>query len=126
MNLALNKITIPILTLVILTLATLARAKSSESWYQKVWCDGMNGKIEYRLKDGQRIDCLTDQYAIEVEFARKWPEAVGQSLNYSMLTGKIAGIVLILKTVEDQTHWQRLLAVIKHYKLPIKVWRLGP
>ena len=126
MNLALDKIARLILILIILTLATMARAKPSESWYQQVWCEGMNGKIEYRLKDGQRIDCLTDQYSIEVEFARKWPEAIGQSLNYSMLTGKKAGIVLILKTVEEQTHWQRLLAVIKHYKLPIKVWRLGP
>lgn len=114
------------LALTMSALATMSQAQPSESWYQQVWCEGMDGKVEHRLKDGRRIDCLTEQYAIEIEFARKWPEAIGQSLNYSMLTGKKAGIVLILKTAEDHAHWQRLLTVIKHYALPIKVWKLGP
>ena len=65
-------------------------AAPSESWYQDVWCLGKGGEVEHRLKDGRRID-LTKTHAIEVEFARKWPEAVEQSLDYSMLTGKQAG-----------------------------------
>ncbi|MGI2027843.1 hypothetical protein [Endozoicomonas acroporae] len=126
MTTALNRMTGSILALTISASAAVSRAQPSESWYQQVWCEGMDGKVEHRLKDGRRIDCLTDQYAIEIEFARKWPEAIGQSLNYSMLTGKQAGIVLILKTAEDQSHWQRLKTVIKHYTLPIKAWQLGP
>ncbi|USE37798.1 hypothetical protein [Endozoicomonas sp. SCSIO W0465] len=122
----LNKITTPIFALIMATSPTVIRAQPAESWYQQVWCEGMDGKIEHRLPDGRRIDCLTDQYAIEIEFARKWQEAIGQSLNYSMLTGKKAGIVLVLKATEDQTHWQQLLTVIEHYTLPIKVWKLGP
>ncbi len=126
MTTALNRMTGSILALTISASAAVSRAQPSESWYQQVWCEGMDGKVEHRLKDGRRIDCLTDQYAIEIEFARKWPEAIGQSLNYSMLTGKKAGIVLILKTAEEHSHWQRLKTVIKHYTLPIKVWKLGP
>ncbi|WP_257294866.1 hypothetical protein [Endozoicomonas sp. YOMI1] len=126
MTKALNKIASPILALTMSASAAVSRAQPSESWYQQVWCEGMDGKVEHRLKDGRRIDCLTVQYAIEIEFARKWPEAIGQSLNYSMLTGKKAGIVLILKKAEDQAHWQRLQTVIKHYTLPIKIWKLGP
>lgn len=104
----------------------MVNAAPAEAWYQKVWCEGMGGEVEYRLKNGQRIDCLTHSYAIEIEFAPKWPEAIGQSLNYSFLTGKKPGIVLVLKTHQDHTHWQRLQSLIKNYDLPIKLWKLGP
>ena len=97
-----------------------------EAWYQDVWCRGMTGQIEVRINDGRRIDCLTDSHAIEFEFARKWPEAIGQSLEYSMLTGKSAGIVLVLRRGEDLSHWQRLNAVVKYYRLPIRLWKMGP
>ena len=78
------------------------------------------------MNDGRRIDCLTGSHAIEFEFARKWPEAIGQSLEYSMLTGKSAGIVLVLRRSLDQAYWQRLNAVVSHYRLPIRLWKLGP
>lgn len=101
-------------------------AAESEHWYQEVWCKGMSGEVEHRLKDGRRIDCLTKSHAIEVEFAHKWPEAIGQSLDYSMLTGKDAGIVLIIRKQSDLQHWDRLNKVITHYQLPVKLWKLGP
>ncbi|WP_330925162.1 hypothetical protein [Candidatus Sororendozoicomonas aggregata] len=100
--------------------------KQKEHWYQEVWCQGKGGKVEYKLKDGRRVDCLTDTHAIEMEFARNWPEAIGQSLDYSMLTTKQAGIVLILQSDKDETHWQRMNQLINHYQLPITVWKLGP
>ena len=101
-------------------------AAPSESWYQDVWCLGKGGEVEHRLDDGRRIDCLTQTHAIEVEFARKWPEAVGQSLDYSMLTGKQAGVVLVVRKKDELIHWQRLNNLIQHYQLPITTWRLGP
>ena len=103
-----------------------AGAGEVEAWYQDVWCRGMAGQVEVRMNDGRRIDCLTDSHAIEFEFARKWPEAIGQSLEYSMLTGKSAGIVLVLRRSGDQAFWQRLNAVVSHYQLPIRLWKLGP
>ena len=109
-----------------LLVSSVASATQREHWYQDVWCKGMGGKVEHRLKDGRRIDCLTDTYAIEVEFAHKWPEAVGQSLDYSMLTGKQAGIVLIIKKTDTIDHWHRLNKLVDHYQLPIKLWKLGP
>ena len=36
------------------------------------------------MPDGTRCDILTDTHAIEVDFADKWAEAIGQSLNYAM------------------------------------------
>ena len=36
------------------------------------------------MPDGARCDILTETHAIEVDFADKWAEAFGQSLNYAM------------------------------------------
>ncbi|MRI32987.1 hypothetical protein EOPP23_08310 [Endozoicomonas sp. OPT23] len=114
------------LTLTITLLSSTLHAGEKEIWYQKVWCEGKGGKVEHKLKDGRRVDCLTKSYAIEMDFASKWQEAIGQSLDYAMLTGKKAGIVLILNKDTDMAHWQRLKRVVRHYKLPIRTWRLGP
>lgn len=102
----------------------LSIAAPNEHWYQDVWCKGMKGEVEYRLDDGRRIDCLTDTHAIEVEFANKWPEAIGQALAYSMLTQKTAGIVLIIRKPSDHQSWSRLQEVIHYYQLPIRIWKL--
>jgi len=115
-----------LLPVIALLLAGHSSGAQVESWYQDVWCRGMAGQVEVRMDDGRRIDCLTDSHAIEFEFARKWPEAIGQSLEYSMLTGKSAGIVLVLRRSEDEAYWQRLNAVVRHYRLPIRLWKMGP
>ncbi|MGY0216941.1 hypothetical protein ACWJJH_06080 [Endozoicomonadaceae bacterium StTr2] len=107
-------------------IAVSVSAGPREQWYQSVWCDGKGGKSEVLLEDHRRIDCLTDTHAIEVEFARKWPEAIGQSLGYARSTGRQAGIVLVLKKPGDEAYWNEMNAVIDHFKLPITVWKLGP
>ena len=63
-----------------------------EKYYQDIWCIDQGGQTEYRLPDKTRCDCLTDTHAVEVDFARKFYEALGQSLYYSMQTGKRAGM----------------------------------
>ena len=49
----------------------------------------------------------------EVDFAGKWAEAIGQSLHYSRMTGKRAGILLIMLAPKDQKYLERLLNVIR-------------
>lgn len=71
-----------------------ARHKMPEKWYQQQFCGGAQ---EVRLSDGTRVDCLTDEYAVEFDFAPKWAEAVGQSLYYAQKTKKKPGIVLIVE-----------------------------
>lgn len=51
---------------------------------------------EYELSDKTRVDCLTDKYAIEYDFANKKYEAVGQALHYAVMTGKQPKVVLII------------------------------
>jgi len=98
--------------------------KKSEAFYRDGICKKWNGTPEYTLDDGARVDCLTDQYAVEFDFSNKWAEAVGQSLYYSMKTGKKAGIVLIMNGNNSQAHLERLKEVIRHYRLDVKIWTL--
>jgi hypothetical protein len=50
---------------------------------------------------------------------------VGQSAYYAIQTGKKAGIVLILETLQDRKYWIRLKTTIEHFNLPIDTWRMG-
>lgn len=100
-----------------------AKHLHSEYYYQMKHCDG---KIEYKLPDKTRVDCLTKKYSIEVDYAAKWAEATGQSLHYARMTGKKAGIQLIVEKPSDMRYYHRLMDNIKFYKLPITVWIIKP
>ncbi len=74
------------------------------------------------MPDGTRCDILTDTHAIEVDFADKRAEAIGQSLKYAMQTGKKAGIVLKLKDRGDEKHLKRLREMARHYSMDIEIF----
>lgn len=97
-----------------------------ERWYQQQWCDARGGEVEVTLPDRTRCDCLTASHAVEVDFAKKWAESIGQALFYAIQTGHRAGIVLILERQTDQKYWIRLNTVIQHYGLPIDTWKIEP
>ena len=80
------------------------KSKLLEADYVKMHC---KGEIEHVLNDKTRIDCLTDSYACEFDFAKKWYEGVGQALWYSEKTGKKPCLALILKTKEDYKYYNR-------------------
>ena len=94
-----------------------------ERHYQEQWCQG---QTEYVLPDGTRCDCVTATHAIEVDFAEKWYEALGQALYYAFQTGLRAGIGLIIESDDDLTYSLRLQSVIVHYGLPVDVWEIRP
>lgn len=62
----------------------------------------LGAKQEVMLSDGTRCDLLTDTLAIEVDWAKKWPEAIGQSLHYARLTKKRPGIILLYYAGDDR------------------------
>ncbi len=114
-----------LLVLVVLLTGCLATApkKLREADYVRDWCKGQEGKIEHVLKDRTRVDCLTDEYAIEFDFAYKWAEAVGQSLHYARMTGRKPGIVLIFRKPGEQRFLDRLMPLADQQG--IKVWTVG-
>lgn len=85
----------------------------------------MGGKQEVRMPDGTRADCETSTHIIEMDFARKWSESVGQALFYSYQSDKRGGIALILKRPKDRRFWYRLNSVINAHQLPIDTWLLN-
>lgn len=100
------------LLLIILLLPLAANASPHhEREYQENWCTLAGGTVEFVLPDRARVDCLTRTHAVEVDFARKWAEAVGQALYYSIETGKSPGILLIMEEKGDERYLKRLMAV---------------
>lgn len=96
-----------------------------EKWYQDKWCAENKGQSEVVLPDKTRADCITKSNVIEFDFAHKFYEAIGQSLYYSLQTGKKAGIVLIIENPGERKYWIRLNSTIQHFGLPIDTWVVG-
>ena len=89
-----------LMLLLISILPVEAKRIYSEKVYQTQWCNQHNGKMEYRLNDKARVDCVTDTLAVEFDFANKWAECVGQALYYGRQTKKQPACVLIMENGE--------------------------
>ncbi|NIP61766.1 MAG: hypothetical protein GWN01_02580 [Nitrosopumilaceae archaeon] len=99
-----------------------AGQRTPERFYQLHWCKEHNGTAETRLEDGTRVDCLTNSYAIEFDFAYKWAEAVGQVAHYAIMTNRNPGIVLILEDKNDLRYIIRLLNATRHSTDQWRFW----
>ena len=94
----------------------------TERDFQDAWC---TGKTEYVLADRSRVDCLTDHYAIEIDFAvsSKWAESIGQALYYSTwFDDKQPGIMLIVRDQKDCKHVNKVRRSIRESKIAIQLW----
>lgn len=97
-----------------------------EAWYAGQLAVAIGGATEARMPNGTRCDVLTPASAIEVEFAAKWCESVGQSLNYASQSGRRGAVALILERGGDERFLARLRGVIAWHGLPIDVLVLKP
>ena len=88
--------------------------KLKEADYVKAYC---KGQVEYRLPDKTRVDCLTEEYAIEFDWAKKWAESIGQSLYYAKMTDKKPAVAIIVKSPKDKKYIERIKAVDKSIKI---------
>ncbi len=88
-----------------------------EAYYVNQWCTNDFGRKEAVLWDATRVDCLAKDYAVEFDFAKKWAEAVGQSLYYSKMTGKLPAITLILTSPADYRYVKRVERLGKDIKI---------
>lgn len=95
-----------------------------ESAYRDAWCKEAKGITEFRLRDNTRVDCLTKNYAVEVEFASKWSQSVGQALHYARLSGEKPAVVLIIEKPADWDYYWKLVKIAKNKG--IEVWYVQP
>lgn len=87
------------------TKTTTEIVKFQEKDYVNKYCNGIK---EFVLADKTRVDCLTEEYAIEYDYAKKWAESIGQALYYSKKTGKKPAVALILEKPSDIKYVKRI------------------
>jgi len=95
----------------------------NESSYQHAYCSMHAGIEEYKLPDKTRVDCLTDKYAIEFDFANKKYEAVTQALWYGMNTGKLPNVILILDNKyqdKQMIYYERIKKIGEVYNFEVE------
>ena len=107
--------------LIALTLSLQAKHKHPESYYRDILCASLQGKSEYYLPDKTRVDCLTDFYAIEVDFSEKWAESIGQSLHYGLMTGRKPAVYLIIESNSDLKHLNRLINIADKHGIKVLI-----
>lgn len=97
------------------------KALKNERYYQTKICNELIGDIEHVLFDKTRVDCLTQDYAIEVDWVKKWAEGIGQTLYYAKITGKQPAVALIVSRSNKDKRYLRRLKVVAD-ELDIKVF----
>ena len=80
--------------ILLLSLHTCLSAQTYEKDYQLLIQQQLGGETEVHVESG-RVDLVTNEYAIEIEFANKWKQSIGQALWYGLQTNKTPGIILI-------------------------------
>lgn len=61
--------------------------------------------IERRLWDRSRADFLSDDFAFEVDWSKKWAEGIGQALFYAAMTEKEPALFLLVKDLESERRY---------------------
>lgn len=99
-----------------------AQVMAREADYADPWCAERGGVAEKVLADRTRVDCLLPDFAIEVDYASKWAEAMGQALHYARMTQRRPGVLLILRQPADMRYARRLYLDAQHWGVPLFVW----
>lgn len=97
----------------------------SENDYTQLLAKELGGQTEVSLHHARGyVDILTKHYAIEVEFANKWKNAIGQSLWYAQNMNRKAGIILVIKPNQKRYYIQQIYSTLQHSGLSdkIKIW----
>lgn len=111
--------------IIIILLCNLRGLLFSQSITESDWQTAFNenvthGQMEYSTIHG-RVDILTDNNAIEVDYVRNYLQGIDQVLQYSTETGRKPGIALIIDGPEDS--FQSLIqAKLLCNKQNIKFW----
>ena len=132
-----NRITVTCLCLLVflssnITLESYYKNKGTERQYQEYANKEFKGVIEKRLIDHTRVDIFVEgEYAIEVDFAKKWYEAIGQASHYSLLTETPPAILLIIQTDDDMKYLKKcrkvcncLYILVNHKPMRYEVFHL--
>jgi len=98
--------------------------RAHESTWRDALADKLHGTTEVYVTYG-RVDVLTATEAIELDFAHKYHESLGQALHYAHETGKVGVIALIFdgrdKMDSTQLDWIEALCNESHVRLIVLI-----
>ena len=109
----------PVLTLLLLAALSVAAYEelvfdlpsgAKESLWRDALAERLGGRVEVRIPEG-RVDVLTDEEAIEIDFQHKWKEGLGQCLVYARSTGKRPVLALITYGENEEETTRRTQAL---------------
>lgn len=80
----------------------------------------IGGEREYHVYGG-RVDLVTEDFAFEIERAKNWKEAIGQSLWYALQTKLKPGIILIRENAKEYRYFQMLNSTLQFSELDDKI-----
>lgn len=95
--------------------------RKNEAYYRDLLAIEVGGKVEQQMGDGTRCDIITDTHAIEVDWASKWKEGIGQALWYGFQSNRPAKLALIVRNQRDRVHVLRCRSLIEHNGLALEV-----
>ena len=85
--------------------------------------NALGAESEVVLFDRARVDILTETEAIEVDWAHKWAEGIGQALYYGAVTKKTPVVLLLMNTTDEERYVARVKHVISTYSnTKLKLW----
>ena len=84
---------------------------------------GYPAQVEVVLGDQSRVDILMEHYAVEIDWAPKWAESIGQSLYYALRTSRKPAVILLLEAGKHNTlYTTRALLVAGNLAPKVTVW----
>ena len=111
-----------------LMLAFVNSERPQQTDRETVWsaylAERMQGEADVRMTDRSRADIITSTTAWEIEWSDKWPESIGQALNYMIESNKSsAGIVLLCRGdyMHDYQQCKKVVAYLRGKGVPIHV-----
>ena len=111
-----------LITFILLSASVFSQTRQREKYYQDKFAEVIKGTTEFVLEDKTRVDIITETHAIEVDFAEKWAESIGQSLYYGEMSGKKAGVLLVIKGREDERYLDRLIPIAVKHGIDVWIW----
>jgi hypothetical protein len=114
--------------LFVLILCVDAKAQSEREMQERLCADMERNAVVGVIEEGtnarrSRVDCMNQEFAIEIDFSKKWAEAFGQAAFYASQTNKKAGVILLCQNEQAcLRHGLRLESILAYLKIPTMVW----
>tara|TARA_R100001594_G_scaffold143212_1_gene190907 strand:+ start:352 stop:717 length:366 start_codon:yes stop_codon:yes gene_type:complete len=103
------------------------KATDRETVWSKYLAKKMGGLAEYVLPDRSRVDILTPTLAIEVDWAKKWPQAIGQAVYYGIATDRMPAVLLLLRGKDTEIKYlRRARTAADNLNIPVFTWQTNP